>query len=58
MYPTLKCIKSKYRSVLTDEHLNEPVRTAFTTVSISGESLCGGVVALVRFGGKVYWWVD
>jgi hypothetical protein len=31
MYSTLKFIKSKYRSVLTDEHLTEPVRTALTT---------------------------
>jgi len=31
MYSTLKFIKSKYRSVLTDEHLTELERTALTT---------------------------
>jgi hypothetical protein len=31
MYSTQKFIKSKYRSVLTDEHLTELVRTAVTT---------------------------
>jgi hypothetical protein len=31
MYQTLKLIKSKYRSGLTDEHLTELVRTAVTT---------------------------
>jgi hypothetical protein len=30
-YSTLKLIKSKYRSVLTDEHLTELVRTALST---------------------------
>jgi hypothetical protein len=30
LYSTLKFIKSKYRSVLTDEHLNELMRTALT----------------------------
>jgi hypothetical protein len=30
----------------------------YTTVRISRESLCGGMSALVRFGGKVYCWVD
>jgi hypothetical protein len=31
LYSTLKFIKSKYRSVLTDEHLNELMRTALTS---------------------------
>jgi hypothetical protein len=31
MFSTLKFIKSKYRSVLTDEHLTELVQTASTT---------------------------
>jgi hypothetical protein len=30
LYSTVKFIKSKYRSVLTDEHLSEPVRTALS----------------------------
>jgi hypothetical protein len=30
LYSTLKFIKNKYRSVLTDQHLNELVRTAIT----------------------------
>jgi tryptophan synthase beta subunit len=30
LYSTLKFIKSKYRSELTDEHLSELVRTALT----------------------------
>ena len=30
LYTTLKFIKSKYRSELTDEHLSELVRTALT----------------------------
>jgi hypothetical protein len=28
------------------------------TVRISRESPCGEVLALVRFGGEMYWWVD
>jgi hypothetical protein len=35
MYSTLEFIKSKYRSVLTDEHLTELVRTALTTGRLS-----------------------
>lgn len=30
LYESLKCIKSKYQSELTDEHLFELVRTALT----------------------------
>jgi hypothetical protein len=31
MYSTIKLIRSKYRSVLTDEHLTELVETALNT---------------------------
>jgi hypothetical protein len=32
--------------------------TELVTVRISGESPCGEVRALVRFGGRVDWWVE
>jgi hypothetical protein len=38
MYSTLKSIKSKYRSVLSDEHLTGLVRTALTAYLPNFES--------------------
>jgi hypothetical protein len=39
MYSKLKYIKSKYRSVLTDEHLTELVETALTIYQPSYKTL-------------------
>jgi hypothetical protein len=46
----------------SEEEVQLEVDTAgivgLSTICTSRESPCQGVAALVRFGGKVYWWVD
>jgi hypothetical protein len=43
---------------LTEKDKYQVEKAETLTVRISGESPCGVVSALVRFGGKAYWWVD
>jgi hypothetical protein len=38
--------------------MDDTVTARPSTVRILRESSCGGVSALVQYGGNVYWWVD